>query len=60
MKKKTLDQIDANLEVIIQKMVEEGKIGEPEGSHRGFLNPPAHDALRLAQETLSLLRKERK
>lgn len=60
MKKTVLDQIDANLEKIISKLVEEGKIGMPSDTNRGMLNPPAHDALKLAQDSLGLLRANRK
>lgn len=63
MKKSTLDRIDANLETIITKLTEEGQIGaKPDSSGRavGNLNPPAFDALKLAQDTLGLLRSDRR
>ena len=57
-KAKALDQIDTNLEQIVMKLTESGQIGAEHGA--GSLNPLEFDSLKLAQDTLGLLRRERK
>lgn len=63
MKTKALDQIDTNLEQIITKLTEAGKSNgsiNPDNPEAGSLPPLEFGALKLAQETLNLLRIERK
>ncbi len=62
MKKSALDQIDTNLELIITNLVEAGKQNgsvNPDNPDAGSLPPKEFEALKLAQNTLSLLRQSR-
>lgn len=58
MKKKALDQIDTNLEEIIVKLTEAGERNST--TVAGVLPPLEFASLKLAQDTLGLLRRERK
>lgn len=64
MKAKALNQIDTNLEQIIIKLTAAGQRNAniPEGTFgkAGTLPPEEWDSLKLAQDTLSLLRTSRK
>lgn len=59
MKTIALDKIDTNLEQIIMKLTAAGHRAVP-SLGAGALPPEEFDSLKLAQETLGLLRRERK